>query len=115
MGKNQYAGLIFTNHVLSRIKERGIRPEQIWETYKNPDKQSGVKKGATERTKKFGNYFVSIVFKHNEKNEVIIISAWMDPPLPGTSDAKEHKWWKKYKRSGFWGKLWLTAVKQIGF
>lgn len=115
MSTNEYRDLIFTNHVLSRMKQRGVNSEQIWETYKSPDNQSEADKGATLRVKKFGNYSVSIIFKHNERNEVIIISAWMDPPLSGSHDAAEKERWNKYKRSGFWGKLWLTTLKQFGF
>jgi hypothetical protein len=113
MSKNQYRDLIFTNHVLSRMKQRGIDSEQIWETYKSPDEQSSASNGATERKKRFGNYLLSIIFKHNEKNEIVIISAWMDPPMPDSKDAREKEWWEKYKRAGFWGKLWLTLIKQI--
>lgn len=112
---NEYRDLIFTNHVLKRMKDRGITSEQIWKTYKSPDKQSSANDSATERVKKFGNYSVSIIFKHNEKNEVVIISCWMDPPFPDTRDAREKKRWEKYKKSGFWGKLWFTLLKQLGF
>ena len=114
MSKNEYQGLIFTNHVLERMKQRGITYQQVWETYKFPDEQSELDKGATEHRKKFGSYSVAVIFKHNDKNEVILISCWMDPPLPGSKDAKEKEWWRDYKKAGFWGKLWLTFIKQLG-
>lgn len=113
MGNNVYNGLIFTNHALTRMKEREISREDIWETYKFPDFQDEKKNDAAERTKKFGKKEVSIIFKYNEKNEVIIVSCWMEPPLPGSRDAKEKEWWKKYQKAGFWDKLWLQAVKQL--
>ncbi len=114
MGKNEYQGLIFTNHALDRMLERGIDRKDIWETYKFPDAQDERKKNGIERRKKFKDYEVSIVYAYNEKNEPIILSAWVDPPLPGTGDQKEKEWWEKYKKAGFWGKLFLSFQKQIG-
>lgn len=94
--------------------QRGITYQQIWETYKFPDEQIGSKNAAVERIKKFGEYSVSIIYKHNERNEVVVLSCWMDPPLPGSTDAKEKEWWRKYKKSSFFGKFWLIFKKQVG-
>lgn len=112
MAQNEYRGLIFTNHVLTRMKERGITDDQIWQTFTSPDKQDQIK-DADRRIKRFGNNSVTIVFQHNEKRETIIISAWMDPPLKGSRDTKEKEWWEKYKKAGFMGKIWLTLIKQV--
>jgi len=112
MAQNEYKGLILTDHVLTRMKERGITPDHIWETYTSPDKQDTIK-DADRRTKKFENSSVTIVFKHNEKREVVVISAWIDPPRPGTRDAAQKEWYQKYKRSGAWGKIWLSIIKQV--
>lgn len=114
MGKNEYQGLIFTNHLLERMRQRGITHNQIWETFKHPDKQDENRKGATERTKKFEKYEITILFKHTPQNEVIIITCWMDPPLPGSQDARDKAWWENYRRAGFFGKAWLSFLKQTG-
>lgn len=111
--KNEYQGLIFTNHALERMRERGITQQQVWETHKFPDAQEESKNNSTERRKKFGETTVTIIYKHNAQHETIIVSVWMDPPLPGSKDAKEKQWWQKYKKAGFWGKLWLSLSKQI--
>lgn len=111
--QNEYQGLIFTNHALDRMKQRGISQQQVWETHKFPDFQDESKNNATERRKRFGDATVTIIYKHNERHETIIVSVWMDPPLPGSRDAKEKEWWQKYKKAGFWGKLWLQFMKQI--
>lgn len=111
--QNEYRGLIFTNHVLERMRERGITKENIWETMTTPDKQDSIK-NEDRRSKTFQDYEVTVVFKHSDKRETIIISAWSDPPIPGTRDAKEKEWYTNYKKAGFWGKIWLTALKQAG-
>lgn len=112
MTQNEYRGLIFTNHVLTRMNERGMSQEQIWETYTAPDLQDKVK-DADRRSKRFGEHSITIVFKYNEKHEPILLSAWMDPPLPGTKDALQKEWWNKYKKAGTLGKIWLTFIKQV--
>lgn len=114
MSKNEYNGLIFTNHALERMRERGITQEKMWQTYKNPDTQNERKHNTTERRKKFGNSEISIIFTHNERNEAIVVSCWVEPPLPGSKDAKEKEWWNRYKKAGFWGKIYLTLIKQLG-
>lgn len=114
MRKNEYQGLILTNHVLERMSQRGITHQQIWEAYNAPDVQDYAKKQTLERKKKFGDHEVTIIYKHNELHQVVILSAWMEPPMPGSKDAKEKIWWEKYKNAGFWGKLWLTFLKQLG-
>lgn len=113
MAANRYQGLIFTNHALDRMRERGITHQDIWETYKSPDIQDEKKNNAVMRSKKFGKKEVSVIFKHSAQNEVIIVSCWMEPPIPGSRDAREKEWWKKYQKAGFWGKLWLQFIKQI--
>lgn len=112
MAQNIYRGLIFTNHVLDRIKERGMTQEQIWETFSNPDRQDKVK-DADRREKKFGDHTITIVFTYNNKNDVVLISAWMDPPLAGSKDARQKEWWNTYKKAGFIQKIWLTFIKQV--
>lgn len=113
MSQSKYQDLIFTDHALKRMNERGITHKDIWETYTFPDFQNRKKNDAVERTKKFEKTEVTVVFKHNKQNEVIIVSCWMEPPLPGSKDDREKKWWGKYKKAGFWGKLWLTFIKQL--
>lgn len=113
MSKNEYKGLIITNHALERMKQRGISYSQVWETQKYPDFQDTIRGDATERKKMFENRTVSVVFTHNGRGETVVISCWMEPPLPGSADAKQQEWYKKYKKAGFWGKIWLELTKQF--
>ncbi|MBP9815555.1 MAG: DUF4258 domain-containing protein [Candidatus Levybacteria bacterium] len=114
MQLNEFQGLILTNHALKRMSERGITKKDIWETYKFPDAQVEKENNTTERRKKLQAREISIIFKRNLKNEVIVLSCWMEPPLPGSKDAKEKAWWQKYKKAGFFKKFWLTFLKQLG-
>lgn len=107
--------LIFTNHALERIKDRKIAKEHILQTFFYPDDEfDGKKPNTTEFVKHLGNSTITLIAKQNEKKEWIALSAWIDPPHPGTIDYKEKERYRAYKKSGFWGKIWLTIKSQLG-
>ena len=113
---NYYKNIIWTDHVLERLKNRKITQEIAWQTFNNPDKLfKGKEAGTNEYQKRFSHSTVTLIAKQNEKGEWVILSCWMDPPLPGTEDARKKERYMKYKESSFAGKLWLTLLKQIGF
>lgn len=116
MNYNQYYGnLIWTNHAIKRMRERGLSQEAAWDAFRKPDTTEKVKNEATKFQKRFGAILVSIVAKQNEKREWVIISCWADPPLPGSPDAKKQEQYWKYQRASGWKKWWLAFKKQIGF
>lgn len=111
----QYShGAIWTTHALERLAERKLPQQMAGVAFSQPDKMThGRKGGATEFYKRFGDHHVSVIAKQNEKNEWVIISAWIDPPMPGTRDFRKKEIYKKYKKAGFWGKAWLSLKKQL--
>ncbi|MDQ3098985.1 MAG: hypothetical protein M3Q44_04525 [bacterium] len=113
---NQYYGnAIWTNHALDRLGQRGLSQQMAWQAFQYPDKRlDGKNPGTMEYQKKFGISLVTVIAKQNEKGEWLILSCWIDPPLPGSIDIKKNEFWKKYKKAGFWGRFWLTLKKQIG-
>ena len=86
---------------------------QAEEALTNPDKttQNGDK---IESQKRFGNQTVTVLVKKNEKGESIIISAWIDPPNPGTKDAKYKARYKESRKASGWKKIWLALLDQLG-
>lgn len=113
MQDNRYQNLIFTNHALGRLSERGFTKEMAYQTFSNSDKKTVGKNGGTEFVKKFGAQTITVVSKQNEKYEWIVLSCWIDPPLPGTRDERLKEDYKKYQKAGFWGKIFLTIKRQI--
>ena len=110
-----YGNAIWTNHALERLGQRGLSQDIAWRTFRYPDSTTaGKNPGTKEFQKKFGPSLVTIIASQNEKREWVILSCWIDPPLPGSIDIKKNEYWKKYKKAGFWGKFWLTLRKQIG-
>lgn len=114
--QQHYGGAIWTNHALERLDQRGLTQDMAWQAFQHPDaSERGKNPGTTESRKRFGNSTVTIISKQNEKRKWIILSCWIDPPLPGTLDFKKREDWQKYKKVSVWGKVWYTLKKQLGF
>jgi len=109
-----YRKIIWTNHALERLDQRGLSQDLAFQAFSSPEKQfQGKNPGTTEFQKRFGQSLVTVIAKQNEKREWVILSNWIDPPLPGTVDYYKKEEYKKYKKAGFWGKLFLTLKKQL--
>ena len=74
---NKFDGVIWTNHALQRLRERGIKQGDAWATWKNPDKSRYAKaKGAWIYYRTYGNQRIEVVAKQNERKEWVILSVW---------------------------------------
>lgn len=74
---NVYRDLIFTNHALVRLKERGISQGDAWAVWRNPDSSNFAKsKNAFVYYKTFGKTKIEVVAKQNEKKQWIVLSVW---------------------------------------
>ena len=110
-----YGGVIWTNHALDRLHQRKLPQHIAFLAYQEPDSRiTGKQPGTTELHKQYGRSHITLIARQNERKEWLILSAWIDPPLPGTLDHKKNTAWKKQKKSGFWGKLWYQVKKQFG-
>lgn len=108
-------GPIFTNHARKRLQERGISQMVALEAFTSPDKIERDSKDRTVFIKRKEASRISIVATQNEKSEWIILSCWMDPPLPGTKDAKRKEAYRKYQHASPFKKIVLTIKQQLGF
>ncbi len=84
-----YGGSIWTDHALSRLKERRIPQEVAWRAFKYPESTiKGRKQGSFECVKTQHGRAISVVAKQNDRREWLILSAWAEPPYPGSVDLK---------------------------
>ena len=111
---NKYGGVIWTNHAMERLQSRALKQDLAWQAYRYPDSETRRKDGSVEFLKRFGNHTVTTIAKQNENREWIIISTWVDPPFAGTEDARKKERYHKYRKATFWGKIWMSVLKQIG-
>ena len=76
MDKN-FGGVIWTNHVLSRMRQRGIKQGDAWAAFRRPDQTKHAKiKGAWVYYKTWTNQKMEVVAKQNEQKKWIILSVW---------------------------------------
>lgn len=110
-----YGNVIWTNHALERLDQRGLTQQLAYRAFAHPDTKSpGKNRGTTEFQKRVGKSLITIIATQNENREWLILSCWIDPPLPGSIDIKKRDFYRAYKKAGFWGKFWLILKKQMG-
>lgn len=84
-----FGGVIWTNHALSRLSERGIKQGDAWATWRNPqESRYAASKGAWVYYRTYGNEKIEVVAKKNEKGEWIILSVW-SKPAHGKEEVRE--------------------------
>jgi hypothetical protein len=85
--QQHYGGVVWTNHSLSRLKERRMDQKMAWEAFQFPEVTTrGKQKDTWEYQRKYGNSKVTVIATQNTRNEWIILSCWIDPPLHGSID-----------------------------
>lgn len=113
---NFFGGIIWTNHALERLGQRGLSQNQVLLAFQNPDKTiPGKKRGTTEFHKKIGNSLLTIIASLNDKNEWIVLSCWIDPPLFGSTDWRKKEDYKKFQKASGFRKFFLVLRQQLGF
>jgi hypothetical protein len=90
---NHFGGVIWTNHALDRLRERGIKQGDAWATWRNPeDSKKGSAPGSWIYYKTFNSTRIEVVAKQNEKKEWLILSVWSKPVYPDKIGRKESFW-----------------------
>lgn len=75
-----FGGVIWTNHALTRLKERGIKQGDAWATFNRPEQsRHGAAQGGWVYYRTYGNERIEVVAKKNERGEWIILSVWSRP------------------------------------
>lgn len=74
---NKYGGVIWTNHAIKRLNERGISQGDAWATWSRPEQSRYASaKGAWVYYRTYGNQRIEVVAKKNEEGKWIILSVW---------------------------------------
>ena len=80
MPDQKYGGVIWTNHALSRLNERGIKQGDAWATFQRPEQsRRATIPGAWVYHRTYGNQRIEVVAKENERREWVILSVWNRP------------------------------------
>jgi len=78
---NRYGNVIWTNHALERLRERGIRQSDALATFNKPEqsRHGSNERGSWVYYRTYGSERIEVVAKKNEKGEWIILSVWSKP------------------------------------
>ncbi len=104
---------IWTKHALSRLGDRQIPQSLLNQALYYPDR-TFYKDGTIEVQKRIEDRTFAVIMKENEKGEKIILSCWVNPPYPGTKDAKNNSRYHQMQKASVWKKIWLTILSQLG-
>lgn len=91
--ERNYKGLIWTNHALQRMRERGIKQGDAWATWSNPDQSRyATSKGAWIYYKTYGSQKIEVVAKQDLDKKWIIISVWSSMTHDNKPDQLKKSW-----------------------
>ncbi|HUW24267.1 MAG TPA: DUF4258 domain-containing protein [Patescibacteria group bacterium] len=73
----KYGGVIWTDHALKRLQERGIKIEHALTTLNSPhESRRGQIKDSWVYFRTWGNVRIEVVAKPNERGEWVVLSVW---------------------------------------
>lgn len=75
---NHYGNVIWTNHALERLRERGIKQSDALATFNRPEQSrpGSNERGSWVYYRTYGSERIEVVAKKNEQGEWIILSVW---------------------------------------
>lgn len=88
--KNEYRGVIFTNHALNRLHNRNVSQQKAYQTLKSSQKkQRGKTPGSFKFSRDFGDYLLQLIAKKNDQNQWIILTCWVRDKSPRRQTKKK--------------------------
>lgn len=77
MSNRNYGGIIWTNHALKRLQERGIKQGDAWAVWNRPDESRySATKGAWIYYRTWRDIRIEVVATQNERKEWVVLSVW---------------------------------------
>lgn len=79
MNRN-FGGIIWTNHAMERMRQRGIKQGDAWATWHNPQQtRKAATQGAWIYYRTYGSEKIEVVVSKNDKGEWVVLSVWSRP------------------------------------
>lgn len=87
---NQYGGVIWTNHALQRLTERGIKQGDAWATFSHPqESRYATTKGAWVFYRTYDDNQIEVVARQNKEKKWVVLSVWSKQVFPRSSPANQ--------------------------
>ncbi|HKB88387.1 MAG TPA: DUF4258 domain-containing protein [Patescibacteria group bacterium] len=90
---NHFRGIIWTNHAIERMRERGILQGDAWATWNRPDQSRKGVSGNWVYYKNWSGTQIEVVAKQNDKKEWIILSVWSR--MVNNRESKKTSFWSR--------------------
>lgn len=75
-----FGGVIWTNHALQRLSERGINQADALATFSHPQaSRKGTNKNSYVYYRDYGSLQIEVVATQNEEKKWVILSVWSRP------------------------------------
>lgn len=85
-------GVVWTNHILERMKERGLSQQDVLWVFNHPDKTiAATDQSAYRFYRNHKNLRIEVVAK-KDNNQWIMVSCWTKPLLMRTPPSYQNKW-----------------------
>lgn len=76
MYDRNFGGVIWTDHALARLRERGIKQGDAWATWRRPQLSKKGKSGSWIYWRNWGGIQIEVVAKENAGGKWVILSVW---------------------------------------
>ena len=106
--QRHYKGVIWTDHALERLGQRGISQGDAWATLNSPEEaRYATSKNAWIYYRTYGKERIEVVASQNDKKEWVVISVWSKEIYDNNKRHKKPKYKgeKKGKLARFFGRL----------
>jgi len=70
--------IIFTQHALLKLKQRGIKKDLVIKTLNHSDYNFRTYKERMVALKKFGKNYLKVIFRKEDKNIIVISQHWVE-------------------------------------
>lgn len=101
--ERNFGGVIWTNHAMDRMRERGIKQGDAWATFNRPEQSKKGASGNWVYYRNWGGEQIEVVAKQNEKRQWLILSVW--------SRRVSFKSHQLQKKTSFWRLLYNLVFK----
>ena len=93
-----FGGVIWTNHALDRLRERGIKQGDAWATWNRPEQSRKGDSGNWVYYRNWGGTQIEVVAKEDldrsGRKQWIILSVWSRPVYLKEKPAQKSSFWK---------------------
>lgn len=103
-----FGGVIWTNHAMDRMRERGIKQGDAWATFNRPQQSRKGASGNWVYYRNWGGDQIEVVAKQNDKKEWLILSVWSRPMAYEKSLRSNSQ---KPSKTSFWRSLYNQIFK----